>query len=62
MASNLTNQVREIASVTTAVAQGDLTQKITEDGKGGEVLILSNTITAWRFPNFIRSRGNSCGP
>tara|TARA_R100001369_G_scaffold29172_4_gene52560 strand:+ start:36020 stop:41959 length:5940 start_codon:yes stop_codon:yes gene_type:complete len=46
MASNLTNQVREIASVTTAVAQGDLTQKITEDGKGGEVLILSNTINS----------------
>ncbi|WP_300436852.1 HAMP domain-containing protein [Christiangramia sp.] len=46
MASNLTNQVREIASVTTAVAQGDLTQKITEKGKGGEVLILSNTINS----------------
>ena len=46
MASNLTNQVREIATVTTAVAQGDLTQKITEDGKGGEVLILSNTINS----------------
>ncbi|SDL11736.1 Signal transduction histidine kinase [Salinimicrobium catena] len=46
MASNLTNQVREIASVTTAVAQGDLSQKITEEGKGGEVLILSNTINS----------------
>ncbi len=46
MATNLTNQVREIASVTTAVAQGDLTQKITEDGKGGEVLVLSNTINS----------------
>src|SRR5690606_28293523 len=44
MASNLTNQVREIASVTTAVAKGDLSQKITEEGKGGEGLILSNTI------------------
>ncbi|NMH61514.1 HAMP domain-containing protein [Alteromonas ponticola] len=44
MASNLTTQVREIASVTTAVAQGDLSQKITEEGKGGEVLVLSNTI------------------
>jgi HAMP domain-containing protein len=40
MASNLTNQVREIASVTTAVAKGDLSQKITEQGKGGEVLVL----------------------
>ena len=46
MASNLTNQVREIASVTTAVAQGDLSQKITEEGKGGEVLVLSNTINS----------------
>ncbi|MGB7843841.1 MAG: HAMP domain-containing protein, partial [Salinimicrobium sp.] len=46
MASNLTNQVREIASVTTAVAQGDLSQKITEQGKGGEVLVLSNTINS----------------
>ncbi len=46
MASNLTNQVREIAYVTTAVAEGDLSQKITEDGKGGEVLVLSNTINS----------------
>ncbi|SOC80668.1 HAMP domain-containing protein [Salinimicrobium sediminis] len=46
MANNLTNQVREIASVTTAVAQGDLSQKITEEGKGGEVLVLSNTINS----------------
>ncbi len=46
MASNLTNQVREIASVTTAVAKGDLSQKITEEGKGGEVLVLSNTINS----------------
>src|SRR5690606_12313861 len=46
MSSNLTNQVREIASVTTAVAQGDLSQKITEEGEGGEVLLLSNTINS----------------
>ena len=44
MASNLTTQVREIASVTTAVANGDLSQKISEQGKGGEVLELSTTI------------------
>ncbi|MTI23257.1 response regulator, partial [Fulvivirga sp. RKSG066] len=44
MASNLTTQVREIASVTTAVANGDLSQKISETGKGGEVLELSMTI------------------
>src|SRR5436309_3848670 len=43
MARNLTNQVRNIAEVTTAVAQGDLSQKITADAKG-EVLELKNTI------------------
>src|SRR5205085_1341194 len=43
MASNLTDQVRNIAHVTTAVANGDLTQKITVDVKG-EVLELKNTI------------------
>ena len=44
MASNLTTQVREIASVTTAVANGDLSQKISEEAKEGEVLELSTTI------------------
>src|SRR5690606_33076111 len=34
MASNLTDQVRDIAKVSTAVAKGDLTQKITVDVKG----------------------------
>ena len=43
MASNLTDQVRNIAQVTTAVAKGDLTQKITVDVKG-EILELKNTI------------------
>ena len=43
MASNLTSQVRNIAEVTTAVANGDLTRKITVDVKG-EVLELKNTI------------------
>src|ERR1700749_3763516 len=43
MASNLTDQVRSIAQVSTAVAQGDLTQKITADAKG-EILELKNTI------------------
>ncbi|HEY7407495.1 MAG TPA: HAMP domain-containing protein, partial [Gemmatimonadaceae bacterium] len=43
MASNLTNQVRDIALVTTAVASGDLSQKITVDAKG-EVLELKNTV------------------
>src|SRR5271154_6511496 len=43
MASNLTNQVRNIAEVTTAVAKGDLSRKITVDVKG-EILALKNTI------------------
>ena len=34
MASNLTDQVRSIAQVTTAVAKGDLTQQITVDAAG----------------------------
>jgi HAMP domain-containing protein/signal transduction histidine kinase/CheY-like chemotaxis protein len=43
MANNLTTQVRNIAEVTTAVAKGDLSQKITVDAKG-EVLELKGTI------------------
>ena len=43
MASNLTGQVRDIATVTTAVANGDLTRKITVDVKG-ELLELKRTI------------------
>ncbi|MBG8553752.1 methyl-accepting chemotaxis protein [Hymenobacter guriensis] len=43
MASNLTSQVRDIANVATAVAKGDLTQKITVDVKG-ELLDLKNIL------------------
>ncbi|HET7823778.1 MAG TPA: HAMP domain-containing protein [Anaeromyxobacter sp.] len=43
MASNLTTQVRDIAKVTTAVANGDLSKKITAD-VSGEILELKNTI------------------
>ncbi|MEX0729085.1 MAG: HAMP domain-containing protein [Planctomycetaceae bacterium] len=43
MANNLTDQVRAIADVTTAVARGDLSRKITVDVKG-EILELKNTI------------------
>src|SRR5690349_6874277 len=43
MASNLTGQVRSLAEVTTAVARGDLSRKITVDVKG-EILELKNTI------------------
>ncbi len=43
MAGNLTDQVRNIADVTTAIAQGDLSKKITVDVKG-EILQMKNTI------------------
>ncbi|MET9009984.1 HAMP domain-containing protein [Streptomyces olivaceoviridis] len=43
MAGNLTAQVRNVAQVATAVAQGDLSQKITVDARG-EILELKNTI------------------
>ena len=43
LAANLTTQVRNIAKVTTAVAKGDLSQKITVEASG-EILELKNTI------------------
>jgi methyl-accepting chemotaxis protein len=43
MAANLTGQVRAIAEVTTAVARGGLSKKMTADAKG-EILELKNTI------------------
>ena len=43
MAANLTSQVRNIAQVATAVAEGDLGKKITVDAKG-EILELKTTI------------------
>jgi HAMP domain-containing protein len=43
MASNLTDQVRQIAQVTTAVANGDLSQKVTVEARG-EVAALADTI------------------
>ncbi len=46
MASNLTGQVRNIADVATAIANGDLSRKITVDVKG-EILELKNTINRW---------------
>ncbi len=45
MAGNLTGQVRDIAEVTTAVANGDLSKKISADVKG-EFLALKNTVNA----------------
>src|SRR5206468_3570553 len=53
MASNLTAQVRNIAQVTTAVAKGDLSQKITVDVRG-EILELKDTInTPARQPSAL---------
>ncbi len=49
MAGNLTGQVRNIAEVTTAVARGDLSRKITVDVKG-EILELKNTINTMVDP------------
>ncbi len=53
MAANLTGQVRNIADVTTAVAKGDLSRKITVDVKG-EILELKNTINTMvdQLPSF----------
>jgi HAMP domain-containing protein/signal transduction histidine kinase/CheY-like chemotaxis protein len=53
LAGNLTNQVRNIALITTAVANGDLSQKITVEAKG-EILELKNTLNAMvdRLKNF----------
>ncbi len=45
LAGNLTEQVRSIAVVSTAIANGDLSQKITVEAKG-EILLLKNTINA----------------
>ena len=61
MASNLTGQVRNIAEVTTAVAKGDLSRKITVDVKG-EILELKNTInTMVDQLNSFSIRSNPCG-
>ena len=61
MASNLTGQVRNIAEVTTAVARGDLSRKITVDVKG-EILELKNTInTMVDQLNALRRRSDARG-
>ena len=62
MAGNLTAQVRNIAQVTTAVAQGDLSQKITVDARG-EILELKNTInTMVDQLSALRRRGHPRRP
>ena len=62
MAGNLTAQVRNIAEVTTAVANGDLRKKVTADVKG-EISQLKNTINAMIDQlNSFASRGDPRGP
>ena len=62
MARNLTDQVRNIAQVTTAVAKGDLSQKITVDARG-EILELKDTInTMVDQLSLVRRRGHPRGP
>ena len=62
LASNLTGQVRNIAQVTTAVARGDLSQKITVDARG-EILELKNTVnTMVDQLSVVRRRGDPGGP
>jgi HAMP domain-containing protein len=61
MATNLTNQVRNIAQVTTAVANGDLSQKITVDARG-EILELKRTDEHHGRPALVvRRRGHPRG-
>ena len=62
MASNLTTQVRNIADVTKAVADGDLTRKITVEVKG-EILDLKNTVNRMVDQlSQLRLRGHARGP
>ena len=62
MAGNLTAQVRNIADVTTAVANGDLSKKITVDVKG-EILEMKNTINTHGGPTcVVRLRSDARGP
>ena len=61
MAGNLTGQVRNIAEVTTAMANGDLSKKITVD-VSGEILELKNTInTMVDQLKFVRVRSDPRG-
>ena len=61
MASNLTGQVRNIAEVTTAIANGDLSKKITVDVRG-EILQLKETSTLWWISFAPLRRGDTRGP
>ena len=62
MAGTLTGQGRNIAEVTTAVANGDPPRKITVDAKG-EILELKDTINPWWTSlNGVRVGSDACGP
>ena len=60
MCSSLTDQVRSIAKVTTAVARGDLTQKITGVSVQGQILDLVNTmvIRLWALATEVSYAGS----
>ena len=62
MAANLTDQVRNIAQVTTAVANGDLTQKITVDAKGEILELKRHDQHDGRPAVLVRRRGHPRGP
>ena len=61
MAGNLTAQVRNIAEVTIAVANGDMSRKITVDVRG-EILQLKDTLNTMVDQLVLRIRGNPCCP
>ncbi len=62
LAGNLTSQVRNISQVSTAVAKGDLSQKITVDARG-EIVELKNTVnTMVDQLVVVRRRGDPGGP
>ena len=62
MASNLTNQVRSIAIVSTAVARGDLSQKIAIEARGEVAALAVDDQRDGRHPASVRRRGHPCGP
>ncbi len=54
MAANLTGQVRAIAEVTTAVARGDLSKKMTADAKGMFAVLLHHC--GFVFSHYVKAR------
>ena len=62
MASNLTNQVRNIATVSTAVARGDLSQKITIEARGEVAALAEHHQRHGGHAARVRRRGHPRGP